>query len=61
LRRLFRALNVLGNAALVANYDVTTHHRPGQSWWRRWLVNPAMSFVIFWTYPQALEQKAPLD
>ncbi|KAH8884930.1 hypothetical protein GQ53DRAFT_696760 [Thozetella sp. PMI_491] len=57
---LFRMVNVLGNIVLATEYDITLHDRPHMAPWRRF-VNPLISGLIFWTYPQSLEQKYPPD
>jgi hypothetical protein len=59
LNMAFRLLNTLGNVFLFFEYDVTKRNRPTTPWWRKKLVNPIASALIFWTYPQALEQKYP--
>ncbi len=48
----------MGNVVLTCEYDVTKHHIPHPPLFRR-LVNPLMSGLIFWTYPQAVERKFP--
>ena len=54
---LFRLLNVLGNLPLWAEYDRSLHYLPKMPVWRRRLVNPLIDLLIFWTYPQSVEQK----
>jgi hypothetical protein len=59
LLRVFRLLNVIGNILLMFEYDLTKHHRPKIYVLRRVLVNPLLSGLIYWTYPQSAEQKYP--
>lgn len=56
--RLFRLLNTIGNIALALGYDMTRHHVP-QIMLRRRLFNLLMTGLIYWTYPQCVEQKHP--
>lgn len=52
-----RLLNVLGNIILWAEYDFSKHSFKGTPWWQRKLLNRVMFMLIFWTYPQSLEQR----
>lgn len=60
LNSFFRFLNVLGNLILVCEYRRVNHFLPKHMipFWRR-ITNPIMNFLIFWTYPQSVEQKYP--
>lgn len=60
LYRLFRLLNVIGNVVLTLEYDMTKHYVP-QITLRRRLLNLMMTGLIYWTYPQCVEQKYPPD
>ncbi|KAI0155672.1 hypothetical protein BJ166DRAFT_339226 [Pestalotiopsis sp. NC0098] len=57
---LFRLLNVIGNVVLTLEYDMTRHYVP-QITLRRRLLNLMMTGLIYWTYPQCVEQKYPPD
>ncbi|KAK4216466.1 hypothetical protein QBC37DRAFT_279289 [Rhypophila decipiens] len=59
LNALFRLVNVLGNTVLFFGYEITKTYRPGAPLWRK-IVNPTFAFLIFWTYPQALERRRPV-
>lgn len=50
-----RLINVLGNIVLFFEYDVTKHHAPDIPPFRRLVVNPLLSGLVFWTSPMALE------
>lgn len=56
LNMLFRLLNILGNAILIFEYDRTRHYVPRIPIWRRFM-NPILTALIFWTYPQHAERK----
>lgn len=60
LNLLFRLLNVLGNIILMCEYQRTNHYLPKRMipFWRR-ITNPLADALIFWTYPQSVEQKYP--
>ncbi|KLU87942.1 hypothetical protein MAPG_06932, partial [Magnaporthiopsis poae ATCC 64411] len=60
LNTLFRLLNVLGNIILMCEYQRTNHYLPKGMipFWRR-ITNPIADALIFWTYPQSVEQKYP--
>lgn len=60
LNMLFRILNVLGNIVLLTEYDRTRHYIPRISAWRRFM-NPLLTTLIFWTYPQHTERKRGPD
>ncbi|KAI5928228.1 hypothetical protein F4810DRAFT_719887 [Camillea tinctor] len=60
LNALFRLLNCIGNVVLIYEYDMTKHYVPGQSL-RRKLLNMLMAGLIYWTYPQCVEQRYPPD
>ena len=55
---LFRLLNTLGNLVILTRYDVTKARcrRKYVPRWRRF-ANPIALGLIYWTYPQAFEQK----
>ena len=56
--RVFRLLNLLGNFVLFFEYNMTKRYSPRASVWRK-AVHPITSRLVFWTYPQALDQKYP--
>ncbi len=56
-RSFFRFLNVLGNILLWMEYDRSRHYHPRMPRWRKYFVNPVTSTLIFWTYPESVEQK----
>ncbi|KAL8337497.1 hypothetical protein RB601_006979 [Gaeumannomyces tritici] len=60
LNLVFRLLNVLGNIILMCEYQRTNHYLPKRMipFWRR-ITNPLADALIFWTYPQSVEQKYP--
>ncbi|KAK3356798.1 hypothetical protein B0T25DRAFT_452569 [Lasiosphaeria hispida] len=60
LNMLFRLVNAVGNMFMLFKYDMTKRHRPSVRWWRR-MIHPVVAFFVFWTYPQALDQKYPPD
>ncbi|KAK3387909.1 hypothetical protein B0H63DRAFT_521926 [Podospora didyma] len=60
LNMLFRLFNVFGNVVLFFEYDMTRIRRPKVSIWRK-MFHPIAAFLVFWTYPQAMEQKFPPD
>ncbi|KAI1337377.1 hypothetical protein F5Y15DRAFT_160240 [Xylariaceae sp. FL0016] len=60
LNALFRLFNCIGNVVLMYEYDMTRHHVPQQTLRRR-LLNMLMAGLIYWTYPQCVEQKYPPD
>lgn len=60
LNILFRILNVLGNIILLCEYDRTRHYVPRIPVWRRFM-NPMLTALIFWTYPQHAERKRAPD
>ncbi|KAI1506667.1 hypothetical protein F5X99DRAFT_423287 [Biscogniauxia marginata] len=60
LNALFRLLNCAGNVVLIYEYDLTGHYVPEQSL-RRKLLNMLMAGLIYWTYPQCVEQRYPPD
>ncbi|KAL6357435.1 hypothetical protein LRP88_07601 [Fusarium phalaenopsidis] len=55
---MFRVVNVLGNAILMSEYKLWRRHRPNQSLVQRAL-NKTAAILVFWTYPQSVEQKYP--
>ncbi|KAF4977552.1 hypothetical protein FZEAL_5923 [Fusarium zealandicum] len=55
---MFRLLNVLGNTILVSEYKLWRRYRPGRSLARRALYQ-IIAFLVFWTYPQSVEQRYP--
>ncbi|KAJ4222243.1 hypothetical protein NW759_006665 [Fusarium solani] len=55
---MFRVVNVLGNAVLMSEYKLWRRHRPNQSLAQRAL-NKTAAILVFWTYPQSVEQKYP--
>ncbi|KAI1442428.1 hypothetical protein F5Y02DRAFT_410125 [Annulohypoxylon stygium] len=55
---IFRLLNFVGNIVLTYEYDMTKHYAPQQSLKRR-LLNLLMAGLIYWTYPQCVEQRYP--
>ncbi|CAN8097774.1 unnamed protein product [Discula destructiva] len=57
LNMLFRVINILGNIILLNEYDRTKHHVPRIPIWRRFM-NPVLTALIFWTYPQHVERKS---
>ena len=57
---LFRLLNIIGNIVLISEYDRTRHYVPRIPIWRRFM-NPILTALIFWTYPQHAERKFPPD
>ncbi|KAI1389159.1 uncharacterized protein F4822DRAFT_271140 [Hypoxylon trugodes] len=57
---LFRLLNFIGNIALMYEYDMTKHYVPQLPLKRR-LLNMLMAGLIYWTYPQCVEQRYPPD
>lgn len=60
IHRIFRLLNFIGNIVLLCEYDMTKHYAPQQSLKRR-LLNMLMAGLIYWTYPQCVEQRYPPD
>ncbi|KAJ4405028.1 hypothetical protein N0V82_010390 [Gnomoniopsis sp. IMI 355080] len=56
LNMLFRVINILGNIILISEYDRTKHYVPRIPIWRRFM-NPILTALIFWTYPQHAERK----
>lgn len=60
LNMLFRLLNIIGNVVLICDYDRTKHYVPRIPIWRRFM-NPVLTALIFWTYPQHAERKFPPD
>ncbi|KAI3396488.1 hypothetical protein diail_12108 [Diaporthe ilicicola] len=57
---VFRLVNVIGNIILISEYDRTRHYVPRIPIWRRFM-NPVLTALIFWTYPQHAERKFPPD
>ncbi|KAI1214320.1 uncharacterized protein F4807DRAFT_455961 [Annulohypoxylon truncatum] len=57
---MFRLLNFIGNIVLMYEYDMTKHYVPQLSL-RRKLLNMLMAGLIYWTYPQCVEQRYPPD
>ncbi|KAI1843228.1 hypothetical protein JX265_012198 [Neoarthrinium moseri] len=57
---LFRLFNCIGNIVLTLGYDMTKHYAP-QITLRRRLMNLLMTGLIYWTYPQCVEQRYPPD
>ncbi|KAH9989592.1 hypothetical protein F4779DRAFT_637994 [Xylariaceae sp. FL0662B] len=57
---IFRLLNLIGNIVLYYEYDITKHYVPEQSRKRR-LLNMVMAGLIYWTYPQCVEQRYSPD
>ncbi|KAH9885905.1 hypothetical protein F4778DRAFT_489961 [Xylariomycetidae sp. FL2044] len=57
---VFRLLNCVGNIVLAVEYDMTKHYVPEQTLRRR-LLNALMAGLIYWTYPQCVEQRYPPD
>ncbi|KAK4159732.1 hypothetical protein QBC43DRAFT_293753 [Cladorrhinum sp. PSN259] len=60
LNILFRLLNLLGNVILVFKPDLTRRRRPDVTAVKRAWYKVVCS-LVFWTYPQSLEQKHPPD
>lgn len=60
LNMLFRVFNIIGNVILISDYDRTRHYVPRIPIWRRFM-NPFLTALIFWTYPQHAERKFPPD
>ncbi|KAK3314498.1 hypothetical protein B0H66DRAFT_449574, partial [Apodospora peruviana] len=60
LNMFFRLMNVFGNIILLSKYDMTRSHRPTASLWRR-MFHSVAAPLIFWTYPQSLEQRYPAE
>lgn len=60
LNILFRLGNVLGNIVLISEYDRTKHYVPRIPIWRRFM-NPILTALIFWTYPQHAERRFAPD
>ncbi|ETS85662.1 hypothetical protein PFICI_03687 [Pestalotiopsis fici W106-1] len=58
INMLFRLLNVIGNVFLMLHYDMTRHYVPEMTIKDR-LLNFIMTGLIFWTYPQSVEQRYP--
>lgn len=56
---LFRLLNVLGNLLLLSGYDRTQHHLPRVPVLRRVFVNPILTGLLFWAYPQHIYRRFP--
>ncbi|KAF5012174.1 hypothetical protein FDECE_1764 [Fusarium decemcellulare] len=54
----FRLLNILGNIILVTEYEFWDRFRPDKSRIRRFL-KQVIAFLVFWTYPQSVEQSYP--
>lgn len=59
LNMVFRLVNVLGNMLILTDYDRTRHHLPHVPSWRRRLVNPVLTGLIIWTYPEHVEELGP--
>ncbi|KAI2465607.1 hypothetical protein F4781DRAFT_18620 [Annulohypoxylon bovei var. microspora] len=57
---IFRLLNFIGNIVLMCEYDMTKHYVPQQSLKRK-LLNMLMAGLIYWTYPQCVEQRYSPD
>ncbi|KAK1761547.1 hypothetical protein QBC47DRAFT_31179 [Echria macrotheca] len=53
---IFRLFNVLGNIVLMCGFNMTRRHWPNPSRWRK-ICHPILSFLVFWTYPQAVDRK----
>lgn len=60
LNMLFRLGNIVGNIVLISEYDRTKHYVPRIPIWRRFM-NPILTALIFWTYPQHAERRFPPD
>lgn len=60
INMFFRLLNIIGNIVLITEYDRTRHYVPRIPIWRRFM-NPILTALIFWTYPQHAERKFPPD
>lgn len=58
--RLFRLLNCIGNILLMFEYNMTKHYVP-EIPLRRRILNYLITGLIYWTYPQCVEQKYPPD
>lgn len=52
---IIRLINVIGNVILFLEYDVTRHHAPDVPPLKKYLLNPLIAGLVFWTSPQALE------
>lgn len=59
LNVLFRLLNVLGDILLLSGYDRTQHHLPRVPVLRRVFVNPVLTGLLLWTYPQHIYSRFP--
>ncbi|KAK8133376.1 hypothetical protein PG984_005388 [Apiospora sp. TS-2023a] len=57
---LFRLLNCIGNILLMFEYNMTKHYMP-EIPLRRRMLNYLITGLIYWTYPQCVEQKYPPD
>ncbi|KAK6845747.1 hypothetical protein PG990_004098 [Apiospora arundinis] len=57
---LFRLLNCVGNVLLMFEYNMTKHYMP-EIPLRRRVLNYLITGLIYWTYPQCVEQKYPPD
>ncbi|OTA96303.1 hypothetical protein M434DRAFT_375123 [Hypoxylon sp. CO27-5] len=57
---IFRLVNFIGNIVLMCEYDMTKHYVPERSLKRK-LLNALMAGLIYWTYPQCVEQRYPPD
>ena len=55
--RLFRLLNVVGNVFLWTEYDISRRRHEYVPRWKRQTVNRTIAWLIFWTYPQSVEQR----
>ncbi|KAH7153077.1 hypothetical protein EDB81DRAFT_882025 [Dactylonectria macrodidyma] len=58
LNMWFRVLNIMGNAILVSEYKLWRRHRPGLTLGRR-VIHKIIAVLVFWTYPQSVEQVYP--
>ncbi|KAK8038516.1 hypothetical protein PG993_006927 [Apiospora rasikravindrae] len=60
INMLFRLLNCIGNVFLMFEYNITKHYMP-EIPLRRRMLNYLITGLIYWTYPQCVEQKYPPD
>ncbi|KAK8095025.1 hypothetical protein PG997_001710 [Apiospora hydei] len=60
INMLFRLLNCIGNVLLMFEYNITKHYMP-EIPLRRRMLNFLITGLIYWTYPQCVEQKYPPD
>ncbi|ORY59968.1 uncharacterized protein BCR38DRAFT_350055 [Pseudomassariella vexata] len=60
INMIFRLLNFIGNIVLMFEYDLTKRYAP-QIPLRGRLMNLLMTGLVYWTYPQCVEQRYPPD